>query len=175
MNFRVPYNYIKLYSSKIQAKQTLDIIFLYASKNSVITDATSGIGGNSIYFVVFNKLNCVEINKIAFEVLKKNLNNYYNIDYYNNNYCNICYNLKQDVIFLDPPWEKNYKLKKTSILCLNSIPIKDIIDSLYLHADIIVLKSPMNFECVTMNWDFRTHYIYIKKRVIYKIIVFFKY
>jgi tRNA G37 N-methylase Trm5 len=175
MNFRVPYNYVRLYSSKIQAKQTLDIIFLYTTKNSVITDATSGIGGNSIYFTSFKKLICVEINKIAFEVLKKNLNYYYNIDYYNNNYCNICYNLKQDIIFLDPPWEKDYKLKKNSNLYLNNKPIKHIIDSLYLHACIIVLKCPINFECVTMNWDFRTHYIYIKKRAIYKIIVFFKY
>lgn len=176
MGFYVPYNYIKLYSSKDQGHKTLDIIKLYTSKIDIITDATAGIGGNSIFFSnYYNKVNCVEINKNAFTVLKSNLKSYTNSIFYNTDYLEICKHLSQDVIFLDPPWEKNYKNKKKSCLFLSNVSIKNIIENLHKYCKIIALKCPMNFECVVNNWDFTTHYVYKNKRVIYKIIVYHKY
>ena len=176
MGFYVPYNYIKLYSSKDQGFKTLDIIKLYTTKDSIVTDATAGIGGNSIIFASYYKIvNCVEIDKIAFKTLKSNLKHYINCKFYENNYTNICKTLNQDVIFLDPPWDLNYKNKKESSLELSNVPIKNIIENLHNNCKLIVLKCPMNFECIVNNWDFTTHYIYKIRRVMYKIIVYHKY
>ena len=176
MGFYVPYNYIKLYSSKDQGIKTLDIIKLYSSKDSIITDATAGIGGNSIIFASYYKtVNCVEIDSDAFKVLKSNLKWFNNCNFNKNDYLCICKTLKQDIIFLDPPWELNYKYKKESGLELSGVPIKNIIENLYNYSTFIVLKCPINFECVVNNWDFTTHYIYRSRKVIYKIIIYHKY
>ena len=176
MGFHVPYNYIKLYSSKDQANKTLEVLKMYTSQTDIITDATSGIGGNSILFLkYFEKLNCVEINSYAFNILKENLKFYSNVLFYNKDYIEICKHLKQDVIFLDPPWEINYKNKSKTNLKLSKLNIKDIIENLYDYCKIIALKCPLNFECVVNNWDFTTHYIYKYKKVLYKIIVYHKY
>jgi 16S rRNA G966 N2-methylase RsmD len=175
MGFYVPYDYLKLYSSKTQSEQTLDIILIYANKFNVITDATAGIGGNSIYFSIFRSVNCVEINFTAFKILIKNLRYKSNINFYNNDFMNIYKKLKNDIIFLDPPWEENYKNKKNSQLFLSNIHIKTIIEKLYIYANLLILKCPMNFECIVNKWNFTTHYIYKHRTVIYKIIVFHKY
>jgi len=176
MGFYVPYNYIKLYSSKDQGLKTLNIIKQYMDKDSVITDATSGIGGNSIFFApYFKKVNCIEIDKSAFKILKCNLKWFTNCNFYMNDYLSICKIFEQDIIFLDPPWESNYKNKKESDLELSGVPIKNIIENLYNNSKLIVLKCPINFECIVNNWNFTTHYIYKNRRVMYKIIVYHKY
>lgn len=176
MGFYVPYNYIKLYSSKDQAYKSLNILKLYTSKDSIITDATAGIGGNTITFAGYYKIvNCVEIDNDTFKVLKSNLKLFHNCNFYINDYISICKTLKQDIIFLDPPWEINYKSKKESELEISGISIKNIIENLYTYCRIIALKCPINFECIVNNWDFTTHYIYKHRRVMYKIIVYHKY
>ena len=176
MGFYVPYNYIKLYSSKDQGYKTLDIIKLYTKDNDIITDATAGIGGNAIIFAPhYCKVNCIEIDKDAFKILKCNLKRYINCTFYNADYLNICKILKQDIIFLDPPWEQNYKNKTESNLEISNVPIKSIIENLHNDCRIIALKCPMNFECVANNWNFTTHFIYKCRRVMYKIIVYHKY
>lgn len=167
--------YLKLYSPYYQSEQTIKIILQYSSKNNTITDATSGIGGNSISFCrIFKKVHCVEINKIAYDVLIKNLKNFNNVEFYNNNYLIISPKIKQDIIFLDPPWEKNYKKKETSNLLLDDIPINIIIENLYNNTKIIALKAPLNYESITNNWNYTTHYIYKIKIPIYKIIIYYK-
>lgn len=168
-------DYIKLYSPYYQSQQTLKIILSYCDKNSIITDATSGIGGNSMSFCkAFKKVNCVEINKLAYNVLIKNLNNFKNVEFYNNNYLIIYSKITQDIIFIDPPWEKNYKKKEKSDLLLDNTPINVIIENLYNNTKIIVLKAPLNYENLTNNWNYTTHYIYKIKNPIYKIIVYYK-
>lgn len=176
MGFYVPYNYIKLYSSRDQGSKTLDIIKLYSFKDYVITDATAGIGGNSVMFASYYKTtNCVEINKDTFRILMSNLKWFNNCNFYNNDYLFICKTLTQDIIFLDPPWEINYKSKKESRLELSGVPIKNIIENLYNNCKLIGLKCPINFECIVNNWDFTTHYIYKNRRVMYKIVIYHKY
>jgi hypothetical protein len=176
MGFYVPYNYIKLYSSKDQGAKTLDIIKLYSAEDYVITDSTAGIGGNSVIFATYyKKINCIEIDKDAFKILKSNLKWFTNCHFYNNDYLSICKILKQDIIFLDPPWELNYKIKKESGLELSGVPIKNVIENLYTYCKIIALKCPINFECIVNSWDFTTHYIYKNRRVMYKIIIYHKY
>ena len=176
MGFYVPFDYIKLYSTKEQATKTLEFMKLYTTKQDIITDATAGIGGNSIFFARYYKMiNCIEINRNTFGTLKSNLKCFKNCNFYNNDFLSICKMLKQDVIFLDPPWELNYKSKKQSVLGLSDVNIKDIIENLYSYCKIIAIKCPMNFEIVVNSWDFTTHYIYKNKKVNYKIIIYHKY
>lgn len=176
MGFYVPYNYIKLYSSKEQSVKTLDIVKIYANKNNTITDATAGIGGNSLMFAQYYKcVNCVELDLDAYKIMKNNLKMFKNCNFYNNSYIDICKTLKQEIIFLDPPWESNYKSKEKSKLELSNIPIKNIIENLHNYCNLLVLKCPINFECIVNNWDFTTHYLYKGRRVVYKIIVYHKY
>jgi 16S rRNA G966 N2-methylase RsmD len=176
MEIYVPQNYIKLYSPYNQGRQTLDVILQYTSRDMIITDGTAGIGGNAIFFSKFFKtVNCIEINPQAFLVLSKNLMKFRNITFYNNDFIKICKTIVQDIIFLDPPWEINYKSKVVSTLNLSDVDIKDVIENLYTNCKILVLKCPLNFECIVNNWIFTTHYIYNKnKKVIYKIMVFHK-
>lgn len=176
MGFHIPYSYVKLYSSRDQGVKTLNILKLYSNPGDIITDATAGIGGNSIIFADYYKaVNCVEIDKDAYSTLEYNLKCYRNCKLYNNDYLKLCKNLVQDIIFLDPPWEDNYKSKRESSLNVSKIPVKDIIENLLSHCKFLALKCPMNFECVVNNWNFTTHYIYKSRRVVYKIIVYHKY
>jgi len=176
MGFHIPYSYVKLYSSRDQGVKTLNILKLYSNPGDIITDATSGIGGNSIIFADYYKeVNCVEIDKDAYSTLEYNLKCYRNCKLYNNDYLKLCKSLVQDIIFLDPPWEDNYKSKRESSLNVSNIHIKDIIENLLSRCKFVALKCPMNFECVVNNWNFTTHYIYKSRRVVYKIIVYHKY
>ena len=81
--------------------------------NLIITDATAGIGGNTISFANnFFKVNAIEINKKRFDFLKNNINvyNFNNVEIINNDYIKIMKTLKQDIVFIDPPWGgRNYK------------------------------------------------------------------
>lgn len=171
----VPKNYYKLYSTSHQSIQTLNIIKSYCSKTSTITDATAGIGGNSIYFsLFFNKVICIELDKEAYLILKKNLKNYSNIEFYNNDYVSISNLIRQDIIFLDPPWEDNYKTKSASELYLTDTKIETIIENLYNSAKIIALKCPLNFDKQINLWNCTTHYIYGGKKAVYKLLMFTK-
>ena len=46
----IPSNYLNIYTTQSQAIQINNIILQYITKDSVITDATAGIGGNTVYF-----------------------------------------------------------------------------------------------------------------------------
>jgi 16S rRNA G966 N2-methylase RsmD len=175
MSIYVPYNYIKLYSSQRQSIQTMSILKQYSSKDDIITDATSGIGGNAVEFCKhFFHVNCVEINHKACKILSSNLSNFTNVSYYNLDYLNVYKTLQQDIIFIDPPWEFNYKEKLSSDLYLSGIHINFILEELAGSASYIFLKCPLNFSCIPRNLDFITHYIYNKRTPKYKIIVFYR-
>ena len=104
---------IGLYSTSRtnDARNITNIILSYCdnSKNKIITDATAGLGGNVISFASkFKKINAVEINNLHCEMLEHNINQYTKFDkkikIYNNDYIKIMDNIKQNIIFIDPPW-----------------------------------------------------------------------
>ena len=178
----IPENYLSIHTTDNQAKQINNIILKYASKNSIITDATAGIGGNSIAFCkTFKYVNCIENNYDINCILKENLNKY------TNNKCYKCYTcsyitikniLKQDVIFIDPPWGGNYyKLKKKINLYIDNIDIIDLVNTLYYNTRYICLKVPNNFNIndnINLFWSYNIHYVYKNKKSIYKIIILYK-
>tara|TARA_B100000902_G_scaffold381737_1_gene418597 strand:- start:481 stop:1020 length:540 start_codon:yes stop_codon:yes gene_type:complete len=176
----VPHEYLNVYTTKKQAEQINKIILTYVDKNSIITDATSCVGGNSVFFARdFFKVICIEKNHDVFKILKKNTCKYNNCICYNTSYNYVKNIIRQDVIFIDPPWGGNeYKSKEKIKLYLDNVEIQNIINTLYNHASIIVLKVPSNFDMESLNnlfWSYNVHCITKYNKPIYNIIVFNKY
>ena len=115
-----------------------------------ITDATAGIGGNTISFSKkFKKVNSIELNKNRFSFLKNNINFYElkNINLINCDYTCVIDNLIQDVVFIDPPWGgRSYKKKKNLTLKLSNIGLDMICKKLKNLCKLVVLKLPLNYN-----------------------------
>lgn len=123
----------------------------YIHDQLIITDATAGVGGNVLSFCKYDmKVIAVELDKNRFEYLKHNTTIYgYKIDLYNNNYLDIYKELKQDIIYIDPPWGGLcYKEMENIILYLGNKTIEEICIDISLNklAKLIVLKLPYNYD-----------------------------
>ena len=132
------------------------------NENIIITDATACVGGDVISFCKYNmKVNIVEIDEKRYNMLLNNINEYnYNeniISKYNENYIKIYDNIKQDIIYIDPPWGgKKYILYNKIRLNFEIIIGDDIkvvsVEELCLNiiekkiAKMIVLKLPFNYD-----------------------------
>ena len=117
-------------------------------KKILITDATAGIGGNTISFASrCLRVNSIEIDPKRYDYLKHNCLNFNNIIFYNNNFLNVVKQLYQDVIFIDPPWGgKNYKKIKTIKISIDENSLDTICNKLFDCTKLIVLKLPINFD-----------------------------
>jgi 16S rRNA G966 N2-methylase RsmD len=124
------------------------------SKNIIITDGTSGMGGNVINMATnFIKVNAVEYSQIHCNILKNNVAvyNLQNVKIYCDDYTKIFKNIKQDVIFLDPPWGgHNYYKTERLKLFLGKHDIVHFINLIKNNAKLIVLKVPFNFDLTHM-------------------------
>jgi 16S rRNA G966 N2-methylase RsmD len=117
-----------------------------------ITDAMACVGGDTLSFSqTFKLVNAIEMDKDRFNYLKHNMDifNCKNITYYNDNYLKIYKTLKQDIIYLDPPWGgPEYKNKKTIKIKLGDTKLEelcfDIIDNKLCK--LLVLKLPFNYD-----------------------------
>ena len=146
LNYATPYNL---------SKKIINFILInykkYFDNNKItITDGTANIGGDSITFAhYFNKVNSIEINKTFFDFLKNNVNvfNLKNINIYNDDFLNLYKNLKQDIIYMDPPWGGIfYDCKKNISLYLDKTNIKDLIIDMLDYCNLIALKVPYNYN-----------------------------
>lgn len=126
-------------------------------KKPIITDATANIGGNSIGFGLsgkFKLVNSIELNSETCDMLSHNIKEYGldkkdkvkvmcgdSIELLTNS------EVKQDIIFFDPPWGGvGYKKHKTIPLYLSDKNMVDIINSMKGKADMIVYKIPRNYD-----------------------------
>jgi 16S rRNA G966 N2-methylase RsmD len=151
-------------------------------KNMTLTDATAGIGGNTISFAqTFGKVNAIEINNIQYKALVNNLKEYKfnNVDSFFSNCLTIVPNLTQDVIFIDPPWGgKKYKQEKYLKLKINNINLSDIINhwkKSCKNLKMVVIKIPKNFDMSSFSnkqkfpflylWYFRKYNIIILSKI----------
>jgi len=164
-------------SSKNVSKFICNIIKKYLRttnyKNITITDATAGIGGNTICFMKnYGKVNSVEINKTRFNYLKNNVNLYfnsdnsdnYNVNFINQDYLDICKILKQDIIFFDPPWGgKDYKNSDNICLFLSDKNIITLCNELKENTDLIVIKVPKNFNIKKFISEINFKFLHIHK------------
>ena len=141
------------------ANQTSKYILTLISKRGflTITDATACIGGNTISFSnYFAYVNSVEIDPTRAEFLRNNLkllcpdcNVKIFVANYNDEY--IQERLKQDVVFIDPPWGSNYFEKETLSLSLSNKPLVEVCRDLLGKTSLIVIKVPYNFDFETFQ------------------------
>ena len=95
----------------------------------------------------FHKVNACEIVPLHCDILESNVKQYglNNVSVYCDDYMNIMNDLKQDVVFFDPPWEgKKYKYQESINLGINNINIACIINK--LNAKYVFLRVPFNFD-----------------------------
>ena len=121
----------------------------------VITDATACIGGNSFSFSKhFSFVQAIELDKIRFDYLKANLQTLdsINVACYWGDCIDIVPCLKQDLVFLDPPWGgPSYKDKKNIDLYLSGVELSEICRIIKPACRYLALKVPQNFALERFN------------------------
>lgn len=167
-------NYISI---REVAKETTIIIidhlkaFGIDPSKAIITDATAGVGGNTISFGMnFCHVNAIEIDKMRVEYLKNNCQVYdlENISYYPNDCTEILGELQHNIVFFDPPWGgKDYKRYPKLTLSLSNIPIEVICnkliddDTIVRNPELIVFKIPKNYDIEYMMKSLTSKTVYL--------------
>jgi predicted RNA methylase len=125
------------------------------TSGSIITDAMAGAGGDSIAFARhFALVNAVEVNRERAEMLSYNRGLFAvtNMKIYRGYYQRVANQLRQDVIYFDPPWGVDYKNNPVGTLRLhvhgvNGLErIEDTIMSMHGRAKYCVVKLPYNYD-----------------------------
>ena len=123
--------------------------YLGDTKQLTITDCNGGIGGDTITFGKnFKQVNTIELKESHYNILEYNCGLYKlkNINFYNTD-STIVLNLKQDVVYFDPPWGgKKYHLE-------NKIYFKEpFTPKLFnkINSKICVIKIPINFDIIKL-------------------------
>ena len=166
----------------ISIREVADIITIIVKKhiyninnidinNITITDATAGVGGNTISFCKhFKNVNAIEINEKRYEYLLNNINvyNLKNIKLYNNNCLDVLANLYHEIVFIDPPWGgKYYKNVNKLLLKISSVKIEIIINNLLNKSitkyppKLIVLKIPKNYDLLYLHNQIKSDKIFL--------------
>ena len=143
-----------------EAKQIINIIqkslsdFGMVSQNLVITDGTSGVGGDTIHFSkYFKTVNAIDILKENAELLKSNCETFSitNVNIFKADYTKIANIVNQDVLYLDPPWGGiGYKEKEKVDLKMSDIPIYKILEEITTNP-FVFLKLPLNADMSRLN------------------------
>ena len=135
------------------AEKTAQIIAEYFQnpEDMVITDATSGVGGDIIAFSKYFKyVNAVEILPEHCEILRNNIEQYQltgKVDIINCDYIQIMNHLQQDIIYFDPPWGgPDYRHYDRINLYLGSRRIETLVSYLIPRVKMIAIKIPFNFN-----------------------------
>jgi predicted RNA methylase len=184
---------ISLYSSGNieQSKYTSMLLASYFDledlKSVTITDATSCIGGNTWSFAkVFGRVHAVELDPLHMTMLKHNMNLLgltSAIDFYPTNYLSVASSLRQDIIYLDPPWGgRDYKSNPRIGLYNDKGEFVDIPSLLHnpefgKDCQVIALKVPKNFSTFRLAKEgFEYKRVYSlktqEKETLYKIVIF---
>jgi hypothetical protein len=134
-----------------EAKEMVDIIRKNIDgdlKNMTITEPNGGMGGNTLAFSeAFNKVTTVEYSNLHCDILKNNIDVYNceNVEVLCWDYSEIFKKLKQDIIFMDPPWGgPAYKYVKKLNLYIGKYSVEDILNKITVK--LAVIKAPFNFD-----------------------------
>jgi 16S rRNA G966 N2-methylase RsmD len=114
----------------------------------------SSVGGNTIAFAkYFKHVNAIELNPKRKEMLDSNIKlvGLKNVDTYQGYAQDYIYNLKQDVIFFDPPWGGLDYRKETSMDITidgpnGQEPFNNVAESTFGHCKYCVIKLPNNYN-----------------------------
>lgn len=128
------------------------------SKDIIVTDAMACIGGDTLSFSKeFKSVNAIELDKTRFEYLKHNMGlfNCTNIVFYNDDYLKLINTIKQDVIYIDPPWGgPEYKTKKNIKIKIGDKKLEEICDEIIEKkiCKLLVLKLPYNYDLAELKF-----------------------
>jgi len=147
-----------------QISNDIKRIFPRINKNSIITDLTACVGGNTINFAKnFKFVNAIEIDDEKFKMLINNASAIGvsdNINFINNDGTVFVKELIHDVVFIDPPWGGvYYKSNNVINLMLNDRFIEDIIiNDIMDTTNYIVIKVPVNFDINNFNSKIKNYF-----------------
>ena len=117
---------------------------LYSNLSDLtITDGTANVGSDSINLGLhFGKVNSIEYSKTNYNALE------YNVNLYNGNSLTLIPKLKQEIIYLDPPWREKIKWKDLYLTSDDGIDlyIADIYKIFKNHCELFILKIPPEFD-----------------------------
>lgn len=140
----------------------MDIIESIVSENlgnMIITDATACMGGDLVSFSkVFKLVNGVEIDQENFEFLIENAKrfNCLNVNLFCQDYLEIYDKLKQDIIYIDPPWGgTEYKTKDKIYLKIGGMDLWQLLKNIRDQklAKYIFIKVPLNVSLDFIQYD----------------------
>lgn len=142
-------------------------------KTMSITEPNGGMGGNTLAFAeAFKTVNTVEYSPLHCKVLKHNINlyKYNNVNVYCSDYTEIMRELKQDVIFMDPPWGgPAYKYVKKLNLNIGKYTVEDILNR--ISTKLAVIKGPFNYDIEYFKQKVKTKSLKVIKIRNYIIII----
>jgi 16S rRNA G966 N2-methylase RsmD len=184
---------MKYISIREYAEKISDIIKLHLDllgipiKNANITDATAGVGGDTISFAKnFNHVYAIEIDKLRSEYLLNNVIVYdcANVSIIHDDCINVLNKIKDhNVIFIDPPWEPDgngsYKQHDKLRLPFGNETIESLCNKLMNNTymkkipDIIALKLPKNYDIIHFYNSIsnkQIHYYDLNKMIILVIV-----
>ena len=181
---------IREYAAKISniVKNHLQILDC-DPKKSIITDATAGVGGDTISFALnFKFVYAIEMDKERSEFLNNNVNIYdlKNVKIYNDDCTKIINHIQDhDVVFIDPPWEpddESYK-KHTNL----RLPLGNSFDSIETYCNklmdpsymqcvpkLLILKLPINYDTLHFYKTVKNKNMYyydLKKMIILVVVI----
>jgi len=186
----IHYISVREYAAKISniIKKHLEIINVN-SQNAIITDATAGVGGDTISFAHnFKFVYAIEMDKLRSDFLSNNVAIYdlKNVKIYNDDCTKILNHIdNHDVIFIDPPWEpdnESYKKHTNLRLPLGTDfgSIEDycnkLVDPSYMKhvPKLLVLKLPKNYDTLHFYKTVKNKNMYyydLKKMIILVVVV----
>ncbi|AYV79764.1 MAG: hypothetical protein Faunusvirus47_5 [Faunusvirus sp.] len=140
-----------------------------SDKKITIIDATAGVGGNTIAFAqLCDQVNAIELNNDRYRYLVNNVKLYglKNVIFHNDNFLDIIFDVKQDIIFIDPPWGgKKYKHYETIRLNIGQIPLEDICEMIFKveSAKCVVLKLPKNYDITYLQETLKNRTVDVHK------------
>ena len=141
-------------------------------KKMTITDGTANIGGNTLEFAKwFKKVNSIEINPVTYQALINNVKvyGYKNVNVILSSYNTEMNNIKQDIVFLDPPWGgSSYKSQNGVMLRLGNDPIYKVINDIKQTPKLVLLKTPYNTNVALIKRCLKRRKIITKKYKGYK-------
>lgn len=161
---QIKYDDVGLYS--ISPPKTANIITNYVMKyftnnNVIITDAMSGIGGNTLSFAdSLYYVNAIEYDEHRFYDMISNVSlfNKGNVLCINEDYLDVMRRLKQDIIFMDPPWGgKSYKDSEKMTIDIGSVSLSDICSIIIDEklCSMLLLKLPLNYDIDSFNTEMK--------------------
>jgi 16S rRNA G966 N2-methylase RsmD len=156
-NIKIDKESVSYISSPVYAEKISKIILNHTRTNKIIiTDCTSGCGGDTLSFLnKFKKVYSIEKNIIRFSYLLNNIKAYNftkNSRLYCGNFLDLIKTINDhDVLYLDPPWGgKDYKKIRNLKLSINNIPLENILEDFINNAkkipNFIIVKLPNNYD-----------------------------